>query len=221
MNPTRTLLSESTSDSARINFEWEEDKGMQAAPIRTVEGRGVPPPGRWTIDPTHSEIQFIARHMMIAKVRGRFREFSGTVNIAESPEQSWVEVTIRAASIDTGDEERDRHLRSPEFLDVERFPELLFRSTSVRPADNDRWEVTGDLTIRGVTRPVTLDVEFSGVAVDPWGNLRAGFLATTDINREDFDVTWNQALETGGFLVGKGVRIEADVEAVLQSDSDS
>lgn len=169
------------------------------------------------IDPAHSDVQFVARHMMISKVRGRFREFEGWLDIAERPEDSSVEVVIQAASIDTGDSQRDAHLRSPDFLDVEQFPEIRFRSTSVRPAgDDDRYEVVGDLTIRGVTRPVTLDVEFEGIAVDPWGGTRAGFVASGEINREDFDVTWNQALETGGFLVGKGVRVELDVEAVLQ-----
>jgi polyisoprenoid-binding protein YceI len=190
----------------------------QAVQTRTVAGREIPPPGRWRIDPAHSEIQFVARHMMIARTRGRFREFSGTITIAEVPEQSSVEVTIVAASIDTGDAQRDAHLRSPDFLDVERYPEIRFRSTEVRPAGDDRWEVTGGLTIRDVTRPVTLDVEFCGVATDPWGSLRAAFLASTEINREDFDVSWNQALESGGFLVGKGVRIELDVEAVREAD---
>jgi polyisoprenoid-binding protein YceI len=190
----------------------------QAVQTRTVAGREIPPPGRWRIDPAHSEIQFVARHMMIARTRGRFREFSGTITIAEVPEQSSVEVTIVAASIDTGDAQRDAHLRSPDFLDVERYPEIRFRSTEVRPAGDDRWEVTGGLTIRDVTRPVTLDVEFCGVATDPWANLRAAFLASTEINREDFDVSWNQALESGGFLVGKGVRIELDVEAVREAD---
>jgi polyisoprenoid-binding protein YceI len=194
---------------------------MTTAETRTVEARELPPVGRWVIDPSHSDVQFIARHMMVSRVRGHFREFSGVINIAEVPEESWVEVTIAAASIDTGDEERDRHLRSPEFLDVERFPELRYRSTSVRAVGDDRWEVTGDLTIRDVTRPVTLDVEFCGVAVDPWDNVRAGFLGSTEINREDFDITWNQALETGGFLVGKGVKVELDVEAVLQADGGS
>lgn len=191
--------------------------GTKVAQTRIVEGRQLPPVGRWMIDPAHSDVQFVARHMMISKVRGRFREFEGWLDIAERPEDSSVEVVIQAASIDTGDSQRDAHLRSPDFLDVEQFPEIRFRSTSVRPAgDDDRYEVVGDLTIRGVTRPVTLDVEFEGIAVDPWGGTRAGFVASGEINREDFDVTWNQALETGGFLVGKGVRVELDVEAVLQ-----
>jgi polyisoprenoid-binding protein YceI len=193
---------------------------MRTAPTRTVEGKEIPPPGQWAIDPTHSQIQFMARHMMISRVRGRFREFSGTITIAEVPEKSSAEVTILAASIDTGDEQRDRHLRSPEFLYVEQFPTILFRSTSVHPLGDDHWEVLGDLTIRGVTRPVTLQVEFCGTATDPWGDVRAGFLASTEINREEFDVSWNQVLETGGFVVGKGVKIEADVEAVLQSQNE-
>jgi polyisoprenoid-binding protein YceI len=192
----------------------------QAAGTRTVAGRELPPPGRYRIDPVHSQIQFVARHMMIARTRGRFREFSGTIHIAQAPEQSSVQVAIVAASIDTGDPQRDAHLRSPEFLDVERFPELRFRSTGVRPAADDRWQVSGDLTIRDVTRPVTLEVEFCGVATDPWGNLRAAFLASTEIDRDDFDVSWNQALEGGGFLVGKGVRIELDIEAVREPEQD-
>jgi polyisoprenoid-binding protein YceI len=156
--------------------------------------------------------------MMISRVRGRFRDFSGTIEIADAPERSRVEVIIDAASIDTGDEDRDRHLRSPDFLDVEHFPEIRFRSTSVRPGDRDRWAVTGELTIRNVTKEVTMEVEFCGAAPDPWGNVRAGFLASTEINRDDFDVSWNQMLETGGFLVGKGVRVEIDAEAVLQTE---
>jgi polyisoprenoid-binding protein YceI len=189
----------------------------KSALVRIVEGKEIPPPGRWAIDASHSSIQFVARHMMISKVRGRFREFSGTIHIDEVPEQSWVEATINAASIDTGDADRDAHLRAADFLDVDRFTEIRYRSTEVR-AVADKWEITGDLTLRDVTRPVTLVVEFCGVATDPWNNLRAGFLGTTEINREDFSVTWNQVLESGGFLVGKGVKVECDVEAVLQSD---
>jgi polyisoprenoid-binding protein YceI len=174
----------------------------------------VPAPGRWEIDPLHSNVQFIARHMMISKVRGTFREFRGTIDIAEDPTQSSVEATIMAASIDTGDRKRDEHLRSADFLDVEHYPEIRYRSTSVQPADGDQWRVDGDLTVNDITRPISLNVEFCGVATDPWGNARAGFLGTTEINRHDFDITWNQALETGGYLVGKGIRVEIDVEAV-------
>lgn len=174
----------------------------------------VPAPGRWEIDPMHSNVQFIARHMMISKVRGTFREFHGTIEIAEDPTQSSVEATIMAASIDTGDRKRDEHLRSADFLDVEHYPQIRYRSRSVQPADGDQWHVDGDLTVKDITRPISLNVEFCGVATDPWGNARAGFLGTTEINRHDFDITWNQALETGGYLVGKGVKVEIDVEAV-------
>jgi polyisoprenoid-binding protein YceI len=183
---------------------------------RVIDGRQMPPVGRWAIDPVHSQVQFIARHMMISKVRGRFREFTGTVVIAERPEDSSVEVDIEAASVDTGDETRDGHLRSEDFLDIERYPKITFRSTSVRPGRSERWDVDGILTIKDVTRIVTLDVEFCGASPDPWGNVRAGFLANTEIDREDFHITWNQMLETGGFMVGKGVRIEIDTEVVLQ-----
>ena len=191
---------------------------VKTAETRVVDGRELPLPGTWRIDPSHSEIRFVVRHMMIAKVHGGFREFEGTINIGERPEDSRVQIVIEAASIDTRDRTRDEHLRSADFLDVERYPELRFTSTSVRPGDKNRWLVTGDLTVRDVTHPVTLSVEYCGAMEDPWGNLRAGFLATTEIDREDFDITWNQALEAGGFLVGKGVRIEIDVEAIRQAD---
>lgn len=184
-------------------------------PVRTVEGRQVPEAGTYVIDATHSGIEFVARHLMVAKVRGRFSAFSGTLQIAEVPEESSVEVTINAASIDTRDEQRDGHLRSPDFLDVETYPTLRFVSTEVEAA-GEGWKVTGDLTIRDVTRPVVLDVEFLGATVDPFGGQRVGFSATTEINREDWGITWNQALEAGGWLVGKTVRIELGVEAVRQ-----
>jgi polyisoprenoid-binding protein YceI len=191
---------------------------MNVGTTRTVAGLELPAAGRWTIDPVHSQVGFVVRHMMISKVRGRFRDFSGTIVIDEIPERSRVEATIRADSIDTGDADRDRHLRSAEFLDVEHHPEIKFRSTSIRAADKGHWTLTGELTVRAVTRPVTLSVEYCGTATDPWGKTRAAFLATGEINREDFDITWNQALEAGGFLVGKGVKVEVDVEAVRDDE---
>ncbi len=191
---------------------------VSAAQDRTFEGQRVPPAGRWNIDSSHSSIQFVARHMMISKVRGRFRKFDGTIVIAEDPLQSTVEATIDASTIDTGDPDRDAHLRAAEFLDVERFPYVRFKSTSLRAGNDGKWQLDGDLTIRDVTRAVEITVEFCGVADDPWGHMRAGFLGTTELNREEFDITWNQALEAGGFLVGKGVKVEVDVEAVLESD---
>ena len=193
----------------------------QSALTRSVEGKELPPPGRWNIDPTHSEVELVVRHMMVAKVRGRFREFSGTISVAEAPEESTVEATINAASIDTGDPNRDAHLRGPDFLDVERYPEITYRSTSVRHKDGDRWDVTGDLTVRGVTRTITIDVEFCGLVTDPWGNQRAGILGTTEIDRDDFHLTWNQALDSGGFVLGKGVKVDLDIEAVREQGTDA
>ncbi len=172
------------------------------------------PAGTWTIDPSHSSIEFVARHLMVTKVRGQFQTFRGTITASEQPEQSSVEVEIEAASIDTREPQRDQHLRSPDFLDAASYPNLTFRSTSVRPGREDHWIVTGDLTIRGVTRRVELDVEFAGVVDDPWGNQRAGFSAVTEIDRNEFGATWNVALETGGVVVGKKVRVELEIEAI-------
>ena len=184
-----------------------------AAGTRTVEGKTVPAPSTYTIDPSHTMAEFVVRHMGLAKIRGRFSDLTGTLTIGENVQDSSVEATIQAASIDTREPDRDTHLRSPDFLDVEQFPTLEFRSTGVRGAGSN-WEVEGDLTIHGVTKPVILEVEFEGIGKDPWGNTRAGFTATTEINREDFGLTWNQALETGGWLVGKQVKIEISAETV-------
>jgi polyisoprenoid-binding protein YceI len=194
----------------------ERAMATTTANIRTVDGREVPASGTWTLDSSHSDIQFVARHMMISKVRGSFRDLAGAIVIADEPTKSSVDVVIMAASIDTGDATRDEHLRGPDFLDVARHPEIRYRSTAVRSAGN-KWEVDGMLTIKAVTREVSLAVEFCGAQPDPWGSIRAGFLANTEIDREHFDITWNQMLEGGGFLVGKGIRIEIDAEAVLES----
>ena len=176
--------------------------------------RTLPATGTWTIDASHSEVGFSVRHLGLSKTRGRFGAFSGTLVVDEVPEQSRVEVEIDAASIDTKDAGRDDHLRSADFFDAERFPALRFRSTGVRNVGGDRWEVEGELTIKDVTRPVVLDTEITGTVTDPWGNERVGFFATTEVNREDFGLTWNQVLETGGLLVGKNVKIQLEVEAV-------
>ena len=185
---------------------------------RVVDGREIPPAGTWIVDPSHSEVGFTVRHMMISKVRGRFRQFDGTIVVAERPEDSRAEIFIEAASIDTRDATRDEHLRSADFLDVEHYPQITFTSTSLRPGDVGHWDMTGDLTVRDVTRQVLLDVEFTGATVDPWGNLRSGFDASTRIDRHHFGITWNQALEAGGFLVGKEILVVIDVEAVLQKE---
>jgi polyisoprenoid-binding protein YceI len=174
----------------------------------------LPEPGVWEIDPTHSVISGVARHLMVAKVRGYFRKFSGSVHVAERPEDSWVEVEIDASSIDTGTEDRDNHLRSPDFLDAERYPKLTFKSTKVEPGSNGDFRLHGDLTIRDITRPVVLDAHYEGVTSDPWGGRRIAFSASTELAREDWGMTWNVALEGGGILVSKTIKVEIEIEAV-------
>jgi polyisoprenoid-binding protein YceI len=169
----------------------------------------------WNIDATHSGINFSIRHMVVSKVRGRFTRFSGTLAIDDGDlTRSVVEATIDASSIDTGTAQRDEHLRSADFFDVARFPELRFRSTRIERLAEDRYRVTGDLTVRDVTRPIALEVEYGGRARDPWGNERAGFVATASLDRKDFGLQWNQVLEAGGVLVGERVDIELEVQAV-------
>jgi polyisoprenoid-binding protein YceI len=171
----------------------------------------------WTIDPSHSQAQFTVRHMMISNVRGRFEDFTGTVDFNENDLSTLkVDVSIDANSINTRDEKRDGHLRSADFFNVEEFPTLTFKSTGVEVVDNDNLKVQGDLTIRGISKPVTLDVEYNGVANSPWGTTSAGFSAHTKINRKEWDLTWNQGLETGGLLVGEDVKIELELELVKE-----
>lgn len=185
---------------------------------RDFDGVAVPVPGRYQLDVTHTTVGFVAKHLMVAKTRGRFGEFDGTVTIADAPLDSSVEVTIQAASIDSRTEDRDAHLRSPDFLDVENFPTLSFRSTDVRHQGGEKFAVDGELTIKGITNPVVLDMELDGVMGDPWGGQRLAFTASTEIDREAWGLTWNVALETGGVMVGKRVKIEIEGEAVRQSE---
>jgi polyisoprenoid-binding protein YceI len=170
--------------------------------------------GTWTIDPVHSEVGFSVRHMMISKVRGKFSAFSGTIVVGDDPLSSSVEASIEVASIDTGDDTRDNHLRSADFFDVEHHPNLVFRSTAVRPNGSD-YQLDGELTIRGTTRPVTLDLELNGVGPDPWGGTRAGFSARTSISRKDFGMEFNIPIDGGGVVVGDKVDITLEIEAVL------
>jgi polyisoprenoid-binding protein YceI len=175
----------------------------------------------YTIDPAHSGAHFTVRHMMITNVRGAFRTLKGTVVYdPENPAASSVEAEIEAASIDTRESQRDAHLRSADFLDVEKFPAITFRSTEVEPSGEGEWKVTGDLTIHGVTRAVVLNVEGPlPEGKDPWGNLRSGASATAKIKRSDFGLTWNAALETGGFLVGDELKIELELALVRAADA--
>ncbi|KTR94937.1 polyisoprenoid-binding protein [Microbacterium testaceum] len=172
--------------------------------------------GTWVLDPSHSEVTFTVRHMMISKVRGTFGMKSATLVAPENPLEATVEASVDVTSVDTKDEGRDQHLRSAEFFDIETYPTMDFRSTGVRVEDGD-FLVDGELTIRGVSKPATFSIDFGGFGTDPWGNYKAGATAKTVINREDFGLTWNAALETGGVLVGKDVTIELDLQFALQA----
>ncbi len=171
--------------------------------------------GTYTIDPSHSTIGFVARHAMVTKVRGAFNDFEGTAVLdGENPAASTATLTIQAKSIDTRNAQRDDHLRSNDFLAPDQFPTITFVSTGVRQSDATTFELTGDLAIRGVTRPVTVPFEYEGAATDPFGNFRAGFSGTVTINRKDFGVNWNAALETGGVLVSDKITLEFDISAI-------
>ncbi len=172
----------------------------------------------WAIDAAHSSIGFTVRHMVVSRVRGRFTRWTGTIAMDErDPTGAHIEISIDAASVDTGVEQRDAHLRSQDFFHVERFPAMTFRSSRIERDGGDRYRVTGDLTMHGLTRPVTLEVEYAGSAKDPWGGVRAGFSARGTVDRKDFGLTYNQVLETGGVLVGEKVEIDIEVEAVEQA----
>ncbi|MCL1599472.1 MAG: YceI family protein [Actinomycetia bacterium] len=184
--------------------------------MRTVDGREVPAAGTWDFDPTHLSVTFEARHMMIAKVRGSFTAAEGTITVGDDPAGSSVEVSINTSSIESGSDERDAHLRSGDFLDVEKYPTMTYIGASLELV-GDRYRLDGELTIKDVTRPVSLDLKFNGAIVDPWGNTRAAFSASSEIDRTEWDLTWNVPLETGGMLVGKTIKIVVEAEAVLRS----
>ncbi|MFT3873782.1 MAG: YceI family protein [Nocardioides sp.] len=172
--------------------------------------------GDYVLDPTHSRLGFSTRHAMVTTVRGQFTEFSGTAHVdSANPAASSVEVTIKAASIDTGVADRDAHLRSADFFDADQFPEFTFRSTEVAVEDGD-WVITGDLTIKDTTHPVTIAFEPTGSARDPFGNVRIGFEGGATVNRKDWGLTWNAALETGGVLVSEKVKFDFDISAIQQ-----
>jgi polyisoprenoid-binding protein YceI len=189
---------------------------VQEAITRTVDGVELPLAGTYALDVAHTQVGFAVRHMAVSKVRGRFTRFDGAIQIAEDPAQSSVNVTIDATTVDTQDETRNNHLRTNDFFDVENNPTWTFVSTSVVP-DGKKWKVTGDLTIRGITRPVTLETSLEGVVKDPYGNLRVGFSATAEIDREDFDVSFGAVMDAGGLVVAKKVTIEIEAEGVLQA----
>jgi len=178
-------------------------------------GTELPPPGPWTVDPAHSSVSAVAQHLGISSVRGRFTNFSSTIEIVpDDVTKSRVEATISAASIDTDNGMRDGHLRSPDFLDVETYPEITYRSTGLTTAGSDRWAVHGELTLHGVVRPVDLDLAYLGTGLDPWGGTRAAFKATTELHREDFAMDFNQVIQAGISAIGTTLKIELDIQAV-------
>ena len=185
--------------------------------VRSHQGQEIPAAGTYVIDTSHSSVEFVGRHLGLSKVRGRFTKFGGNIEIAEAPEQSSVEVDIDVASVESADARRDEHLRSPDFFHVEEHPSMVFKSASVTPVDDGTWNVAGDLTIRGVTRPVVLHTEFEGGENSPFGDQRIGFSASTEVNRVDWDLGWNVVLESGGLLVGKKIKIELSIEAIRQA----
>jgi polyisoprenoid-binding protein YceI len=170
-------------------------------------------PGTWTVDASHSTIGFVARHLMVAKVRGRFNDFSGTITVGQDPLQSTVDATVQIASIETNDAGRNGHLLSPDFFDAEQHPTMTLSTTGIE-ADGDDYVLHTLVTIKGVTLPVDFELEFEGVVTDPWGNTKAGFSAEAEVNRKDWGLEWNVALETGGVLVGEKVKIQLEIEAL-------
>lgn len=193
---------------------------MSMTQTRTETDQPSPPaPGTWVIDPAHSSIEAIARHMMVSKVRGHFGSFSGTVEVADDPTRSSVEVSIDAKTIDTNEEKRDQHLRGEDFLYVDEYPQLEFESREIEHVGGNSYRMVGDLTIRGETHEAELDVDYFGTDTDPFGGERALFQATTTLNREDWGITWNKTLETGGLFVGKELDVELDVQLVPQDSA--
>jgi len=174
----------------------------------------------WTIDPAHSEIGFVAKHMLITTVRGRFTRYNATIAFnPASPESSSADVQIEVASIDTGEPKRDEHLRSADFFDVQHDPQITFKSKQIRRLSDDRWKMTGDLTMRGITREITLDMEgFNEQIKDPWGNFRVGGTAIATLNRFDYGLKWNAAIETGGLIVGEKIQIKLDLSLMRKAE---
>lgn len=184
---------------------------------RDFNGLTIPTPGTFAIDAAHTRVGFMARHLMVSKIRGSFTDVSGEIVVAEVPTDSSVTVTMQTNSINTGQEQRDGHLRSGDFLEIEKYPTIEFRSTGVTAVSGNEFKLDGELTIKGVSRPVKLDVEFDGTARSPYGQDVFAFTATTEIDREEWGITYNMALEAGGVMISKNVKIEIEGEAVRQA----
>ncbi len=185
---------------------------------RTWQGLEIPPAGTYDIDPAHTDLEVIARHMMFAKVRGRFEEFSGHLVVGDDPTTSSIEMEVKAASINTSEGQRDEHLRSDDFLNTEQYPNITIKGSDPEHVSGQDYRITVDVTIRDVTKPVEVTFSLEGVTKDPWGNTRAFFSGAFTIDREAFGVTWNQAMETGGVMVGKELKAEVELQAVLRQE---
>ncbi|WP_037674719.1 YceI family protein [Streptomyces griseus] len=202
-----------TASSAIVTASGRAEVGTVT--LARQGGTELPPPGPWTVDPAHSTVGAVAQHLGISSVHGRFTDFTAAIEIApDDVTKSRVEAVIRAASIDTGNGMRDNHLRSADFLDVEKHPEIIFRSTGLTASGADRWTVHGELTLHGVVRPVDLDLAYLGTGSDPWGGTRAAFRATTELRREDFAMNYNQVVQAGIAAIGTTLKVELDVQAV-------
>jgi polyisoprenoid-binding protein YceI len=187
------------------------------ATTRQWNGITIPTAGTFKLDPAHSQVGFVIRHLMVSKVKGKFAEVEAEITIADDPTASSVTAVIQASSVDTGVPDRDNHIRTGDFLEIEKYPTLTFRSTAVKDAVGDTFTLVGDLTLKDVTKEVELEVEFGGVGKSPYGYEAIGFSATTEIDREEFGVNFNAALETGGVMLGKKVKIEIEGEAIRQA----
>ncbi len=181
--------------------------------VREIDGVSLPPAGKYELDLAHTQVEFVARHML-TRVRGRFVEFEGSIVVGDGPQDSSVEVEIKTGSVQTNQEQRDEHLKSPDFFEVDKYPVIAFKGTAVRHTGGTAFELDGDLTIKEVTKPVTLTGEFLGWGQNPYGKTFFSVSATTEVNREDWGLTWNMAVETGGFLVSKKITLDIEVEAL-------
>lgn len=201
-----------TASTALVTASGRAELGTVV--LARAGGSELPPPGAWTVDPAHSSVGAVAQHLGISSVHGRFTEFAGRIEIAPDLSRSRVDAVIGAASVDTGNGLRDKHLRSADFLDVERFPEITYRSHGLSPAGPDRWTVHGSLSLHGVEREVDLALSYLGGGPDPWGGVRAAFHATAELRREDFAITYNQVVQAGISAIGTTLKVELDVQAV-------
>jgi polyisoprenoid-binding protein YceI len=193
------------------------DRALGTIVLQAAGHDHLPVPGAWKIDPAHSIVRATARHLGMSRVEGRFTELGGTITVADPIETSHVTVVIESASIDTGNRDRDTHLRSPDFLDVKQFPTLRYRSSGLTRLSDDHWQLDGGLTIRDITRPAPLDVHYGGSGPDPWGGTRLAVTATTQLHRSDYEINWNMGLPGGLTLIGPTLRIELDIQAVLET----